>query len=99
MTYFFAMIVAFTIGAYVGFIVFQHKNRDPTTGAVLGGISGIFPILLLVLVAAVMFLPALESNDQGFVSKKKLGSESDVEVEIVEEPVATKPKDQNGHTP
>ena len=84
MLYFFAVLVAICIGAYIGVIVFQHKNRDPATGAVLGGVAAIFPVLLLILVAAVLLLPALESDDQGYVSKKKLGS--DIRVTVDPEP-------------
>jgi len=84
MTYFFGIIAFIAIGAYVGFIVFQHKNRDPMTGAVLGSISGIFLVPLVLLVAVVMLLPALKPDDQGYVSRKKLGS--DIRVTVDPEP-------------
>ena len=54
------------VGAFLGKEFFRLKNRDPLLGVLIGGISGLFLVLLIVFLIGVMILPPLEPGDPGF---------------------------------
>lgn len=58
-------------GAWLMSRLYMWKNRNPATGAIIGGVSGIFPVLLVIVVVVALFSPKLKPGARGYVATNK----------------------------
>ena len=58
------------VGAWAGGEIFRGKNRDRSSGAWIGGLCGLFPLLLIVFLIVAATLPPLQEGEVGYLPSR-----------------------------
>jgi ABC-type glycerol-3-phosphate transport system permease component len=70
------VILTSALGAWAGSRLYMRKNRNPVTGAILGGVVSISPPLLPVFLIFTMFRKRLQPGDKGYFAMHTVTAQS-----------------------
>lgn len=85
--FFLAMFSGF--GAWLISNLYERKNRRPSRGALLGGLAGIVPVVLLIFAVVLFFSPALKPDNKAYYKTVQSSAQGKTGVEKELEDLST----------